>query len=74
MGAIVLWAELPEPFEVLELFDSTASAPMGLVKSPGGVAKGDPFCDPFRSTESEIWSFTTASSCDAPGAFDGSSP
>ncbi len=33
------------------------------------VAKGDPFCEPFRSAESEVWSFATTSSCDVPGAF-----
>ena len=33
------------------------------------VAKGDPFCDPFRTAESEVWSFTTTSSCDVPGGF-----
>jgi sugar lactone lactonase YvrE len=32
------------------------------------VAKGDPFCDPFRSVESEVRSFTTTSSCDVPVA------
>jgi len=32
------------------------------------VAKGDPFCDPFRTAESEVWSFTTESACEAPGA------
>lgn len=36
------------------------------------VAKGDPFCDPFRTAESDVWSFTTASSCDVPGTFEGS--
>jgi sugar lactone lactonase YvrE len=35
------------------------------------VAKGDPFCDPFRTAESEVWSFTTTSSCDVPGGLAG---
>lgn len=30
------------------------------------VAKGDPFCDPFHEEGSEVWSFTTASTCDPP--------
>ncbi len=33
------------------------------------VARGDPFCDPFRTAASEVWSFTTTSSCDVPGTF-----
>ena len=33
------------------------------------VAKGDPFCEPFRTAESEVWSFTTTSECDVPGEF-----
>lgn len=30
------------------------------------VAKGDPFCVPFRTVESLVWSFKTASSCEMP--------
>ncbi len=33
------------------------------------VAKGDPFCEPFRTAASEVWSFTTTSECDEPGDF-----
>ncbi len=33
-------------------------------------AKGDALCEPFRSAESEVRSFTTTSSCQIPGAFD----
>ena len=33
------------------------------------VAKGDPFCDPSRTSTSSTRSFTTSSSCDAPGGF-----
>ena len=32
------------------------------------VAKGDPFCSPFRTAESPVWSFTTTGACQAPGA------
>ncbi len=38
------------------------------------VAKGDPFCDPFRTAPSEVRSFTTASGCRRPAGFDGASP
>jgi sugar lactone lactonase YvrE len=30
------------------------------------VAKGDPFCTPIATAESQVWSFTTTSSCDVP--------
>lgn len=30
------------------------------------VSRGDPFCDEVRSAESEVWSFTTTSSCNQP--------
>lgn len=33
------------------------------------IAKGDPFCVPFSQRDSEIRSFTTTATCDAPGAF-----
>lgn len=32
------------------------------------VAKGDSYCEPFRMATSEVRSFTTASSCEPPGA------
>ncbi len=38
------------------------------------VAKGDPFCSPALSAESEIRSFTTASTCGPPTRFEGASP
>ena len=34
------------------------------------VAKGDPFCTPFSTASSDVYSFTTTGICDAPGAFD----
>lgn len=34
------------------------------------VANGDPFCEPFRSSESEVWSFTTTSDCNVPEPAD----
>jgi hypothetical protein len=34
------------------------------------VAKGDPFCVPLRSAASEVWSFTTANTCEAPSVPD----
>ncbi len=34
------------------------------------VAKGDPFCMPASSSISNVWSFTTAATCTAPGTFE----
>jgi len=36
------------------------------------VAKGDPFCTPFSTASSGVFSFTTAGSCGPPGALTGS--
>jgi sugar lactone lactonase YvrE len=36
------------------------------------VAKGDPFCIPFSSAASDVWSFTTTGTCTAPGDFTAS--
>jgi sugar lactone lactonase YvrE len=35
------------------------------------VAKGDPFCVPFSSAGSQVFSFTTRGNCSPPGAFAG---
>jgi len=36
------------------------------------VAKGDPFCTPFSTASSAVFSFTTAGNCGTPSAFTGS--
>jgi sugar lactone lactonase YvrE len=35
------------------------------------VAKGDPFCTPFSSASSDVFSFTTTGTCGAPGPLSG---